>query len=494
MTPPRPTTAFKGAILSVGMRWTDRLVGLISMLVLARLLTPADFGLVAMAMVVVGLLDVLLDLGVSAALIQNESSDKLDFDTAWTLRLAQSSIAAVLIVVGAPWAADYYHDPRIVDIMRVIAISVFVGGFENIGIVSFQKNMEFGRDFQFFLSKKLFGTVFTIAAALAFRSYWALVLGSLVSRLAGVGLSYRMHDFRPHLSLARLSRIWSFSQWNLLKSTAAYMSARVDRFVLGRRVDASVVGAYSMADEIASMPTTELLAPLGRVMFPAFVRAKGDPPELCRVVLLAFSVQAMVGIPAGVGVALVANEAVPILLGRHWLAAIPFMQILGLVGVATALIHSSYYMLMTLGRMRTLAIFQCCQFLALVVLLFGVFPHSGGQGAAMSRLAVAAGGLVVMQVLTRSAVPGFGVTSMFKAAWRPLVAAMVMAAAVLAVAGLLSSASLIVLLSAKVAAGVIGYALAIVLLWRAAGCPDGAEAYFVEKLRLTSLLGMRGSR
>ena len=209
MTPPRSTTAFKGAILSVGMRWTDRLVGLISMLVLARLLTPADFGLVAMAMVVVGLLDVLLDLGVSAALIQNESSDKLDFDTAWTLRLAQSSIAAVLIVVGAPWAADYYHDPRIVDIMRVIAISVFVGGFENIGIVSFQKNMEFGRDFQFFLSKKLFGTVFTIAAALAFRSYWALVLGSLVSRLAGVGLSYRMHDFRPHLSLARLSRIWS---------------------------------------------------------------------------------------------------------------------------------------------------------------------------------------------------------------------------------------------------------------------------------------------
>ena len=91
----RRTTAFRGAILTVGMRWTDRLMGLVSTLILARLLVPEDFGLVAMAMVIAGLLDVLLDLGVSAALVQNARADSDDFHTAWTLRLCQVSLAAI---------------------------------------------------------------------------------------------------------------------------------------------------------------------------------------------------------------------------------------------------------------------------------------------------------------------------------------------------------------------------------------------------------------
>src|SRR5262249_23312837 len=142
----RPTTAFRGAILTVGMRWTDRMLGLVSTLVLARLLVPADFGLVAMAMVLVGLLDVLLDLGVSAALIRDLGAGSEDFHTAWTLRLAQATVAALMLVACAPVAADYYDDERIVAILRAIAITVFVGGLENIGTVSFQRNMEFGRD------------------------------------------------------------------------------------------------------------------------------------------------------------------------------------------------------------------------------------------------------------------------------------------------------------------------------------------------------------
>ncbi len=197
------TTAFRGAFLTVGMRWTDRLLGLVSTLVLARLLVPEDFGLVAMAMVIVGLLDVMLDLGVSAALIQNDRADDEDFHTAWTLRLVQSAVAAVLLVASAPAVSSYYGDPRVVAILQVIAFTVFVGGMENIGTVSFQRNMEFGRDFQFYFLKKLVAVVFTIGAAFALRSYWALVLGSLVSRLTGVGMSYWLSAFRARLSSAR---------------------------------------------------------------------------------------------------------------------------------------------------------------------------------------------------------------------------------------------------------------------------------------------------
>ena len=170
LEPSQPTTATRGALLSVGMRWTDRLLGLVSMAILARLLVPEDFGLVAMAMVAVGFFDVLLNLGVSAALIQHERAGREEYSTAWTLRLAQCVATALLLFALAPLIADYYDDARVVGVLRVAAVTVLIGGLENIGTVSFQRNMEFGRDFQFVVLKRLAGFICAIVLALALRS------------------------------------------------------------------------------------------------------------------------------------------------------------------------------------------------------------------------------------------------------------------------------------------------------------------------------------
>lgn len=492
MTSPSPhrTSAFKGAILTVGMRWTDRLIGLLSTLVLARLLAPGDFGLVAMAMIVVGLIDVLLDLGVGSALIQNRAAGKADFDTAWTLRLCQAALAATIIAVGAPLVAEYYNDQRVVDILRVIAISVLVGGFENIGIVGFQRDMEFGRDFRFFLTKRVVGTVVTIALAFSMRSYWALVLGSLWGRFVGVTLSYVMHEFRPRISFERIRAIWSFSQWNIVQSIAGYMTNRMDQFVLGRRSTPAVVGAYSIGDEIASMPTTEILAPLGRVMFPAFAMAKHDMAEFRRIVVLSFSIQALVGIPAGVGIALVAQELVPLLLGAQWLAAIPLIQVLGFVGVATSMVHSGHYALLALGRVKALSMFTLVRFLLLLSVLVVAFPRAAAQEVAELRLAVALVALVGVQFLVRALVPGLGPLALFAEAWRPAAGALVMVPAVLAAGTAASALPDVLTLGIKLLVGVVTYTLAVAVTWRFVGRPAGAESYLLEKIRLTGLLGM----
>ena len=250
------------------MRWTDRLIGLASTLVLARLLLPDDFGIVAMASVVVGLIDTLLDLGVGSALIQNKDAAREEFDTAWTLRLMQAVLAAVSIWLLAPLAAEYFRDTRVLDVIRVMAFAILIGGFENIGIVAFQKNMEFGRDFQFFFFRRIAGFVVTIALAFWLHSYWAMVVGAIVGRIVGVAISYWLHDYRPRFSLVRLKEIWSFSQWILIRNLGDYGVMQVDKFLVGRRTDASTMGSYALADEIASMPSTELLAPLSRVLFP----------------------------------------------------------------------------------------------------------------------------------------------------------------------------------------------------------------------------------
>jgi lipopolysaccharide exporter len=485
-------SAFRGAIFSVAIRWCDRLLGLLSTLILARLLTPADFGLVAMAMLVVGLLDIVLDLGVGAALIQNPTAGTGEFNTAWTLRLIQAALAALIIVVSAPVAATYYEDARVADVMRVVALSVFIGGLENIGIVYFQKTMRFDREFRFFLAKRAIGTVITILLAVTLRTYWALVLGTLAGRAVGVVLSYVMHEFRPRLSLARVRRIFGFSQWNIVLSIAGYGQRTLDQFVIGRRADASVLGAYTVGGEVASLPSTELLAPLGRVMFPAFVRVIDNSPELLRIVLLSLSVQALIGIPAGVGLVLVAPEVVPLVLGDQWLGAVYFIQILGVVNVAAALGHSSYYLLLSKGKIRLLALYNIFFLGLMAALLVLAFPELDAPGIARVRLCIVVVMFVLLQVMAGVVLRGFGIRAILSETWRPICASLVMLPVVNSIGEWCQGAPILVMLVCKVVTGAAAYCAAIFLLWWMAGTPESGETYLLEKLGARSLLERAG--
>ena len=134
-----PDSVFKGALLTLSMRWLSRLIGIASTLVLARLLMPDDFGVVAMASIVVGLSSMLLDLGVNVALIRNTQATSEHYHSAWTLRLLQALGVAALLVAVSPLAADYFRDSRVTPVLVLMAVNVVISGLENIGIVAFRK-------------------------------------------------------------------------------------------------------------------------------------------------------------------------------------------------------------------------------------------------------------------------------------------------------------------------------------------------------------------
>ncbi|MGZ8215955.1 lipopolysaccharide biosynthesis protein [Methylomagnum sp.] len=481
--PIKQVSAARGAVLSVTMRWTDRLIGVISTLILARLLVPADFGVTAMASVVVGLIDTLLDLGVNMALIQNRNASRADFDTAWTLRLLQAILAAALIGGGAPLAADYFHDERVTDVMRVMAVSVLVGGLDNIGVVAFQKNMEFGRDFRFFFLRRLAGFTVTLSLAFLLRSYWAMALGSLSGRIVGLGLSYWLHDFRPRLSLARFGALWSFSQWVLVRNLGHYSLTQLDKFLVGSRTNTTLLGGYSLADEVAAMPTGEVLAPLGRVLFPNFVQAAHDAERLRWMFSRALGVQTLVALPAGVGLAAVAPDAILLLLGEQWLTIIPLVQILALMNVFGALSHSGIHLLLALGKVRLQAIFTWVQLALLAGATLMVFPAADAEGIALIRLGIAAFGMIFFFGLVLYNVPAVRFTDYLAHSWRPLLATALMTAALSQTQpppGLI----LPVRLAAAIGVGAFSYALSILLLWRITGCREGTESYLLDSLGL----------
>ncbi len=470
-----------GSLFAIAMRWVDRLIGLISTLILARLLAPDDFGIIAMASILVGLVNVVFDLGVNLVLIQNPAPTREDYDTAWTLRLLQSIASALLVAAAAPLGAQYFNEPRLTIVIQVLALSFVVRALENIGIVDFQKNMEFGKDFQFVVARRILTFVVTILSAWFLRSYWALVVGTLAGGLIGAVLSYAMHPMRPRFGLARFREIFGVSQWHMVRNFGGFLSEKMHQIVVGGRENAAVVGGYTLADELSSMPTTELVAPLNRVLLPAFVRVAGDLAELKRVFLLSQAVQTMVAFPAGVGLALVASEAVPFLLGSKWLFVVPYVQVLA-PGVALLSLSSGFgYLLMTLGRNKEVAGLSWLSLALFVFFAYLVFPAAGAMEIAGLRVAVGSVWLALNTFLVVRALNGLRYIDIAIAALRPLVAVVLMAGAILALhaAGIADGTLLLV---AKIALGALVYASAVVALWHLAGRPDGAERFLLDNV------------
>lgn len=475
------------------MRWTDRLIGLISTIVLARLLLPEDFGIIAMASLAIGLVDVFLNLGVHVAIIQNREATQDHYNTAWTLRLIQTAIATFALLICSSLAADYFRDPRVEPVLQVLSFMLLLAGMENIGLVAFQKNMQFGAETKFLLIRRLSGFFITLAGAVLLRSYWALVIGTLASRAIGVALSYRMHPMRPKLSLSKFREIFGVSQWMLVRSVGFYFHDNLHRILVGRWFSATTLGGYTLGCEISSMPSDELLAPLNRVLFPAFAEVKGDSERLKRMFLLAQGVQILVAFPAAVGLVLVAPEAVFLLLGEKWMAVVPFVEVLALANIVYAMTTSGNYVLIVLGKIKFIALTTWMQVGLFAGIALTVLLGREAIDVAWLRLGIAGGGLWLSFYILIRAFPVVGWGDLLHTCMRPLLGVAAMGAVLTAVGPYLNLPIALVC-AVKVVLGAVVYVGGVMLLWQVVGRPPGPEAYLLDKFlgRLRRNAGKNG--
>lgn len=470
----------KGAAWSVALRWTMRLLSLVSTVILARMLMPADFGLVAMAMLVVAFVEAWLSFGLGTALIQNQNATREHYDTAWTLRILQSVVVAGGIAAAAPLAAAYYNEPRVTSVLWVLCPALILSGFSNVGVVAFRKELEFHKEFGLQITGKLLGFLITVGAALWLRSYWALVIGIVAGYAVGCALSYAMHPYRPRFSLARFRDLWSYSQWMLVRSIGHFAEMRADEVIVAGLGSTRQMGLYTVAAEIGRLPGSEISAPLNQALVPGFAKIQHDTHRLATAYLNVLGTVSAVTIPAGIGLALVAQEAVPILLGRQWMDAVPLLVFLAISGAVRTGESLSISLFLGAGRPKFAAASSWLSAALLVGLALPLVGTHGAEGVAMAALA---GGVVLMLFIFRSVtrVAKITVPHIVARLWRPLAASALMAVAVLAVPE--SGGGALVDLIVKVSVGVTVYCAALLLAWRLAGCPDGAERFYLDQLR-----------
>lgn len=476
-------SAAAGAVMYVGMRWFDRLIGVVSTIVLARLLTPDDFGIVALAFVVLGLASVMLDLGINIAVVQRSELDRSDIDTAWTIRLLQNTTIACVLLVAAPFVSTYYGEARLEAVLRVLSFAYFLDGMTGMGPVIFQKRQQYAREVGFFMTKRLIGFTVTLLLAFWLRTYWALVLGVVCGNAAGVVLSHWMYREIPRITLLRWRAFVGASLWLALRSMGSYLTQEMDKLVVGRRDGSAALGTYSIAAQVAAMPTSELLAPLSRALFPALAAIKDDLQRLREVFLTALGIQCTLALPASVGLAMVATDLVVVMLGEKWLGAVPILVALSFAYGANALTHSGGYLLTTLGKYQVLSILEWSMAGLLVFLIFVAFPFSGATEIAWLRTIYGAVNVLAITTLTRRYLSNVSVGDFLRVVYRPAISAVTMAVWIEQLYSRLAGLPFWVALGAKVLSGALVYAASLLILWQIAGRPAGAEKWIIERVR-----------
>ncbi len=407
------------------MMLLDRSIGIISTLILARLLFPADFGIVAMCMSVIAALQVFTAFGFDVVLIQNQNSTRDHYDTVFTLNLLLGVGTSIAIAAAAGLTATYYSEPRIVLPMMVLAFGVFCRSFENVKVVDFRKDLEFKKEAILRVSQKLSGFVVTIPLAFYLQTYWAMIFGMLFMWIFSVLLSYYMKPYLPRFSLSKLKEIFSFSSWLLVNNLMIFIEYRFADFFVGRRLGAGPLGVLNMSVEIAATPATSLVAAANRAIYPGYAKLVDDKVELVRTYLSVVCGISVVAVPIGLGIAAISDLIVPILLGDKWVEATPLLAILGVFSAVGALISNTTYIFYALAVPRQLTYFQLIHILVLIPLMYYFVGNTGIVGAAWAMLAANCVSLPVIVLMASRHVP-VGLWMFLGQVWRSVTAGAIM--------------------------------------------------------------------
>ena len=469
-----------GAAWMIGLRQLDRVIGLISMTILARLLLPQDFGLVVYATTFIGILQLFFMFGFETVLIRDQDAGPDSYNTAWTLEILKGLTLATLMVVGAAPIAAFFSEPSVEVVIYFLAVIPLINGFENIGIVDFQKSMDFDKEFKFRFSVRITSTIATILLAFYLRSHWALVYGMMLRAALSLLLSYIMCPYRPWFSLAQTSRVFGFSKWLLVQNLMMGINDRLPVLVLGRMFEARVAAIYNMGLELSNLASAEFASPIRRVLFPGVASLTDKHDEMIDTIIRAIGIIAFVGLPATVGIAATAPIFVPFLLGENWVDVVPVIQILAINGISLVVYSNSH--VYALDKPHLTAYVTGFRLLLLAPAAIMLIPRYGDLGAAWALSLTNVVVILTEYVMFHRLMP-FRPVRVVSALWRSIAGVCLMGYGVHQLVKYLVAAlpdvSLFVKLIVAVGAGVVIYAASTLTLWLISGRPLGAESYIL---------------
>lgn len=421
------------AVWTSSSRFVSNLLGLGVTAVLARLLRPDDYGLLAMATVFTGFIQMIQDFGAGQALVQKEEVTVQDQHIAFTLGLLTSAVLTLTVLLLAGLVGELYHDERVVPVLRVIALGFPLSAFAIVPRALLHRHLRMRGEAVTTVVTMLVESAVTLGLAWAGVGVWSLVAGRLAAALAtAIGLSI----VRPWSVGLRLrdpggGRFLRFGGGVTVITFLWYAYSNADFFIIGRMLGSEALGIYSMAWKLAKMPWDRLWRAIQPLVLPLFARTRTQGGNLGRALTQITRYTALLTMPAVAGLGAVADDAVLTFLGPRWLAAAAPLEWLSVFSLARGVLVLLPPALRAMGRLRNEAIFEAACVLVLpAAFALGVGWGPQGVAVAWAVLYPLLGAALLVPMTLRYT--GLSLKTYLDSVSRPLVATGVMVAVVVA--------------------------------------------------------------
>ena len=413
------------------LRIIQQLFGLARLVIIARILSPNDFGLMGIALLAMATLETFSQTGFQQALIQKKEDIKSYLDAAWTVLIVRGVILFAILYLVAPYVASFFDAPEARPIIQVIGFSVLFQAFTNIGVIYFQKELEFNKEFIYQFAGTLADFIVAVSAVLILRNVWALVFGMLAGNAVRCIVSHLIHPYRPRLSsdFVKAKELFGFGKWILGSSILVFLLTQGDDIFVGKLLGATALGFYQMAYKISNLPATELSHLIAKVMFPAYSKLQDNIQKLRESYLKVLQLTTFLSIPIAGLIFVLAQDFTIIFLGEKWMPMVPAMQVLAFYGALRAIGATTGVVFLAVGQPEISTKIKFAQLILLAVLIYPFTMRWGilGTSLAVTTYALIFNFVAVYKVL-KIVKSGFGKPA--KITILPLVGALIMICAI----------------------------------------------------------------
>ncbi|MBA6377938.1 MULTISPECIES: oligosaccharide flippase family protein [unclassified Colwellia] len=370
------TQVLSSSFLLLIIRLIQRSIGLISTLILARVLTPNDFGIVAISVLVVHFCDALSATGSQQYIVQKAEVDSDDVNSAWTIDIIMKSVLWIILVLAVPLITSFYERPEIENALYVSSLVLLIGAFKSPGLMLLRRALSYKPIFRISILQKLLSFSIVMIFVYFEPSYWALIIGDLVSSLTLTIGSYYIHSAKPKFCLSKIKEQWSFSQWVLLKGGVGFARAESDTILVSKYFSSEALGAYHLARHLSIMPSSEIIGPAIEPLIASFARVKNEPEKLVYQFTLSLLVIVLLIMPACAFIWTFPEPIINFFLGDQWSVAYPILSALSIFLFTTVISQLLNQFCIALGKVKSLFMYDVLSLLIIVGVLLTLMTDS----------------------------------------------------------------------------------------------------------------------
>lgn len=380
--------ALKGISWVGFLRIFLRTISFLRIALIARILIPSQFGVFAIATLVLGFVETITETGINIFLIQQKDDIKKYLDSAWVVSIARGIIIFVIILLSSPLIALYFKKPEALNIILLVSLVPLIRGFINPAVVTFQKDLTFHKDLFYKGSIYLVEAAVSVIFVYIFKTPASLVWGLIIGAIFEVFLSHLVLSIRPRFkyNMLQVKEIVSKGRWVTLSGIFDYSFYNGDNLVVGRVLGTGALGIYDMAYKISLLPITEISETVSRVIFPVFTKFSDDSGRLIRAYIRVTIVISALSIPFGLLIIFFSSEIIALALGPNWSSAVPVLQVLAVFGIIRSVTNPCGAVFLTLGKQKYITLITFTGAISLFILILPFISLFGLIGAGLAAV------------------------------------------------------------------------------------------------------------